>query len=93
MIVENIDTDIFSICETHLRNDDKIEVDGYQWIGLNRKVIHRNAPKGSGGVGLLIKTGILVDYRFEIVDAEYDGILCIKFISKTTDFTFIVFLC
>ena len=41
----------------------------------------------------MIKTGILVDCRFEIVDAEYDGILCVKYISKTTDFTFIIFSC
>ncbi|CAC5399192.1 unnamed protein product [Mytilus coruscus] len=64
-IVANINVDILSICETHLKESDKIAVDGNTWKGHNRNEIHRNAPKASGGVGLLIKQWILEEYKYE----------------------------
>jgi hypothetical protein len=54
-ITRAIDADIISLCETHLSNQDVINVPGYVWYGFNRPEIHRNAPKASGGVGLLVK--------------------------------------
>jgi len=51
----NSNFDILAIAETHLLNNDVIDVDGYTWFGFNRKIIHRNARNGSGGIGFLIK--------------------------------------
>lgn len=76
-----------------MKNDDKLEIENYKWIGSNRKEIHRNAPKGSGGVGLFVKHWINQEYTSEIIDATYDGILCVKFTSKSTDLSFTVISC
>lgn len=92
-IVEAVDADIFSVCETHLIAGDNLRINGYIWKGFNRKHIHRDAPKGSGGVGLFIKQWILNDYNFEVVDASFEGLFCVKFTSKSTDFSFTVFSC
>ncbi|CAC5405576.1 unnamed protein product [Mytilus coruscus] len=53
----------------------------------------RNAPKASGGVGLLIKNWIFKEYEYETIDITRDGVICGKFQSKSTDFNFIVFSC
>ncbi|VDI49336.1 Hypothetical predicted protein [Mytilus galloprovincialis] len=81
------------VCETHLIAGDNLRINGYIWKGFNRKLIHRDAPKGSGGVGLLITQWILNDYNFEVVDASFEGLFCVKFTSKSTDFSFTVFSC
>ncbi|CAG2186252.1 unnamed protein product [Mytilus edulis] len=93
VILKEVNADIFSICETHLKEIDEIEVDGYTWKGFNRQYIHRNAPKASGGVGLLIKNCIFEEYKYETIDIIRDGVMCGKFQSKSTDFNFIVFSC
>ncbi|CAG2236293.1 unnamed protein product [Mytilus edulis] len=90
---QSIDADIFSVCETHLKSTDNLQVDGYTWKGLNRHCIHRNAPKGSGGVGLLIKQWILNEYNCELIDGSFEGIFCVRFTSKSTNFTFTVLSC
>ena len=43
------------LAETHLQRDESITLEGYTWFGHNRLKIHRNAIRGSGGVGILIK--------------------------------------
>ena len=68
-------------------------IDGYRWVGLNRCNLHCKAPKGSGGVGLLIKNSLYTDYRIEIIDNTMDGILGVKFANKLTDYTFVIFSC
>lgn len=65
----------------------------YTWFGNNRKNIHINAVKGSGGVGILIKSSVLEQYNISIVDKEYDGILCLKLVDKTTDYAFVLCAC
>ena len=53
-MIKQIDADIYSINETHLNQNDCIEVELYKWIGFNRCSIHKDTPKASGGVGILI---------------------------------------
>lgn len=43
-IIKYSDCDIVSINETHLLNKDNLDLDGYQWIGLNRSNVHVKAP-------------------------------------------------
>ncbi|VDI18044.1 Hypothetical predicted protein [Mytilus galloprovincialis] len=92
-IVENIKVDILSICETHLKENNKIAVDVYTWKGNNRNKIHRNAPKASGGVGLVIKQWILEEFKYETIDMYYEGILCAKFTSTNTNYSFLLLSC
>lgn len=88
-----MDADITTIYETHLPDQNGIEIDSYQWIGFNRKEIHRKAPKVSGGVGMLIKAGVCDAYEITVVDRSVDGILAVRFTPKETDRDFIVFSC
>jgi dUTPase len=90
-IVNSLNCDIISICETHLPISVELAVQGYSWIGFNRTSIHVNAPKPSGGVGLLIKQWIFDVYTVSLIDRSYDGILGVKFLNSATDHDFIVY--
>jgi hypothetical protein len=76
----SIDADIISICETHLLDNEVINVNSYTWFGFNRLEIHRNAPKGSGGVGLLLRNSLPETHNVKVVDTSYDGILIVKLV-------------
>ena len=89
-IIQYMDCDLVSINETHLLNKDNIHLTGYRWIGLNRSKLHVNAPKGSGGVGILIKERLYPEYKIDIIDNLVDGILGIKLPIKLTKLTFVV---
>ena len=92
--IESLNSDIISLNETHLCGNDMIYFDGYAWIGNNRQNLHINAPKGSGGVGLLIKADISKSFNVSILDKSFDGnILGVKFSDKVSDFTFIIYSC
>jgi len=43
-----------------LKKCDVLNINGYtcKWFGYNRQEIHKNAKRGSGGVGFLIKKNI-----------------------------------
>lgn len=85
--------DIISISETHLYKEKEIHIKGYKWIGFNRQQIHVNAPKASGGVGILVKIWLTELFSISVIDKCYDGILGIKFTKHNSDFEFIVFTC
>ena len=74
-MIKQIDADIYSINKTHLNQNKTIKVESYKWIGLKRCRIHKDAPKASGGVGILIKHSVLDKYLLESIDKSYDGIL------------------
>ena len=92
-MINEIDADIFSLNETHLGENQVINVQGYTWKGFNRTCIHKDAPKASGGVGFLIEDQILQEYSFETVHRSCDGILCIKLTSKSTDYSLLLLYC
>ena len=73
--------------------DDVIEMQNFIWYGFNRKNIHKNAPKGSGGVGFLIHNSIMLYYDVNITDMNYEGILVIKLTHKWSSFTFFIVTC
>ena len=88
-----LESDIICVCETHLSGKDVISIEGYSWYGFNRQDIHYNAPKSSGGVGILVKTCICESFNVEIVDRSFDGILALRFTNKTTEEDLIVVSC
>ncbi len=81
-IIMNKQSDIICLCETHLDNDNTIFMNGYRWYGFNRSLRNVRAPKASGGVGILIKYGILEIFNVTVIDKVIDGILGILLINK-----------
>ena len=61
-IIEKHGSSIYAILETHLINDEKLVIDGYEWYGHNRRDISTKAWSGSGGVGFLVKKELLQKY-------------------------------
>ena len=53
-VIEFYKPDIMALVETWLKGDEDVVVEGYNWFGHNRKHLHRNAVRGSGGVGVLV---------------------------------------
>lgn len=60
-----------------------MEVENYKWYGHNRINLHKNAKKGSGGVGFLVREELLNFYNIEILDKSTEGILWISLKAKT----------
>ena len=48
-------------------------------------------PKGSGGVGLLVKNWLYRTYNVDIIDKSFEGILGVQFHDKENDFTLVVY--
>ena len=86
-----MNADIVSLNETHLQGENIIEVDGYVWFGLNREM-HTKAYRASGGVGMLVRSILFLDYRIEIIE-KYDGIIGLLFQHKVSEYSFVIFSC
>ena len=90
-IIAGMKADIVVLCETHLKDDDKVYVnEHYRTIPHNRMLTHLRAKKNYGGICMLIHRFVDVRYICSTVDKEYDGILAVKFIDKFTKFCFLV---
>lgn len=78
------DLDIIGICETYLRNNESLDgcLPGYKWLGHNRKTYHVNARSGSGGVGIFIRLGVFDEYKVEVLDVSYEGLMWIRLSAK-----------
>lgn len=88
-----MNSDIYCLVETHLKTEDNIECQGYTSFHFHRHSIHRNAPKASGGVAVLVRDLLLTDFKVRIIDKEIDGILGIEFVNKHSDFSFVIYCC
>ena len=53
------ENDSLALYETFLRDNEESFVEGHKFIGHNRTTLHKNAKRGLGGIGLLIKWPIL----------------------------------
>ena len=85
--------DIFCVSETHLLEENTINVEGYIYYGHNRNGLHKNAPKGSGGVGIFVRNTLLNEYVINIADKSYEGILGIKLQHKVSEYTMLIYTC
>ena len=92
-VLLQLDPDIICLSETHLRDNDTIELTGYTWLSHNRQSLHRRARTGSGGCGILVKDSLLTQFTYNIIDNTIEGLLGVKFTNKITDFTFVVYSC
>ena len=93
LLIKNVGSDIYCFSETHLPHDGNILVENYVSFVNNRKFKHRNAPKPSGGVAILVKDSVFNDFKVQVIDKELDGIIGLEFINKNSGFSFVVFSC
>ena len=75
---------MYALCETHLRAEGVIAVDGFQWFGHNRpdSAISQQAWRGSGGVGFLVSDHMLRRFKATVVDTSTDGIMWLRLTLK-----------
>ena len=92
-MISDKNSSFYIICETHLPKDGTLSCPGYTPYLHNRQEQHKDAPSPSGGVAILVKNDIFIDYEIEIVDKSFDGILGIKCTHKVTKFTAILYAC
>jgi hypothetical protein len=91
--VHTLGVDFIGIGETHLRGDETLSIPGFKWFGQNRRIIHRRAPSGSGGIGLLIKESLLDVFSVEVLYDTHEGILWKSLKHKTSNFSFKICVC
>lgn len=89
-IIRHLNSDIICICETHLQGSNQINIDCYTTFSHNRTLLHKKAPKGSGGVAICVKDYLLNSYNIHVIDKNFDGILAIELKHKVTEFTLII---
>ena len=89
----SLDLDVIGIAETHLKNNDVLELTGYVWLGHNRKNTHIKAKKGSGGVGVFLKQSLFQSYDVNMIDNDKEGILWLKFSPKGNETEFLCCVC
>ncbi|MES9883911.1 MAG: reverse transcriptase family protein, partial [Sedimenticola sp.] len=81
-VSRSLNLDIIAICETFLRKDDKITLEGFKWIGHNRSYTHPNARRGAGGVGFLVRETLLEDYECILINRDLQDVLWVKLIPR-----------
>ncbi len=92
-IIQNFNYDIWSISETYLEGDQKIDIVNYEWIVHNRATMNIQAPKTFGGSGLLFKIALYDTYNVQVLDKSHDGILIVCFQDKQTYISFVISSC
>ena len=53
-LLQELKPEVVGIIETHLKGNEQLTINGYDWVGEN----FSGAIRSSRGVGFLIKTGI-----------------------------------
>ena len=70
-----------------------MEIEGYECFAHNRQFRNRKLNRTFGGIQVLVKRNLLREYDVQILDKTFDGILCLQFKSKISDYCFIVISC
>lgn len=91
MVLDSLNPHFISLNETHLA-EDSLDINGFTWFG-HKRVAHRNAVKASGGVGLCVKNTIFDQFVVNIVDKAHDGIICIYFEHRVSQYSFAIISC
>ena len=91
-LLQSLNPDIISLNETHLRQDDKIDFEGYSWFGHNR-TLHKRAKKASGGVGIVVKIHLLDYFRIQVVDKSMDDKIGVRLEHRELQYSLVIFSC
>ena len=73
-MIKSLELDLIGVCETFLRGNNELQLDGYTWLGNNHKALSKRAIRGSGGVGLFIRDSLFLKYSVSILDSKSDGL-------------------
>ncbi|MEW8545344.1 MAG: reverse transcriptase family protein, partial [Candidatus Thiodiazotropha sp.] len=92
-IIRSLDCDIFSVNETFFRNNETVSIDGYKFYSRNRKNVHKNAKRGSGGVGVFVKAELTQLYDISVLDDVKEDILWLKFATDSYSENIILCVC
>jgi hypothetical protein len=92
-VLQNVDCDIFTVCETFLKGSQEPKIDGFTWIGNNRGHLHANAHRGSGGVGAFLKNELFDVCDITTLDKSVEDILWIKVKCKMSDYILCIAIC
>ena len=90
-LVTGDNPDIACITETHLKNSETIVVSNYKFYGLNQSCNITNKKRGSGGIGIFVKTDLLQIFTMNRVSEIYDNLLGLELINHDTDPRVIVY--
>ena len=71
--------DVVAVVESWLKGEDELVVEGYKWLGNNRRNLHKNAVRGSGGVGILVREEVLKHCSVGILDSSVEDVLWVQF--------------
>lgn len=75
------DPDVVCLSETHLKQDERINLPGYKYYGNARSA---QSARKSGGVAVLVREGLFSDYMLGVICCDTDGILGICLEHKLT---------
>ena len=92
-ILLSTDADFICINESHLKQNENLILEGYQWIGQNRRDQHVKAVRAFGGIGIFYKNTIADEFDITNLDSEHDGILTILFTHKLTKYKLAITVC
>ena len=94
-ILNSLNADIIGLQETHLSSNtsDQPTLDGYKWFGHCRKTRHIRSKLTYGGVGFFIRETLFKSYVINVLDQSYEGIFCMLFKDKVSDYCFTVYCC
>ena len=82
-LLDGLDPDIISLCETHLNSDENNDILEHKYAAYyySRRYTNVNARRHFGGVAVFVKRTLFNDYNVYVVDKYKDGILALKFID------------
>ena len=92
-VINYYNLDIACLVETWFKEDEVVEFDGFRWFGWNRSQLNRKAVRGSGGVGMLVKSSWCQVWLGEIISVETEDIMWVKFVNKQTMEVLFVAVC
>ena len=92
-VIHSLDLDLIGICETFLQGNNEIHLEGYTWLGNNRKQISKRAIRGSGGVGLLVKDTVFHKFTVSVLDNKSEGILWALLLDQASQHSISLCVC
>ncbi len=79
------------VSETHLKGNDTILIDNYNFFPHNRTVSHVNAPKMFRGVGTFVKENMFNLFDVSVIDESFEGIQGLLFNDKNSGIKLITY--
>ena len=85
-VIERLHAGVIFLLETWKKPNETLHVNRYQWYGSNRLHSNRKQPRGSGGIGFLVKDCIRDSYDVDVIYMDKDGIMAISLSRKKSSF-------